>query len=215
MARVRTGETGGGTSEKIEKILHGAMQEFLAHGYAGTSMDRVAAQAGVSKATVYSHFHDKEGLFKALIEQLARKKFQDVFGSEPLRGEPAIVLRELITKALERMMSDEEHCAFVRVLIAESGRFPELAKAWTNYIMKPTIATLGTYLDAHPELNILDSEATVRIIIGSLVNFMMTQEMMYGKDIIPMERSRMVDGLMHHILGTAKIPDRLSNPKLL
>ena len=201
MASIRIKEAErGGTTEKIEKILQGAMQEFLAHGYAGTSMDRVAGQAGVSKATVYSHFRDKEGLFKALIEQLARKKFQDVFGSEPLQGEPAIVLRKLITKALERM-TDDEHCAFMRVLIGESGRCPELGKAWVNYIMKPTIITLGTYLDACPELNIPDSEVTVRIIIGSLVQFMMTQEMMYGKDIIPIERSRMVDGLMHHILG--------------
>ncbi|HAG82353.1 MAG TPA: TetR family transcriptional regulator, partial [Cyanobacteria bacterium UBA12227] len=41
------------SAEKTEAILDGAMQEFLAHGYAATSMDKVAATAGVSKATVY------------------------------------------------------------------------------------------------------------------------------------------------------------------
>ena len=49
---------------KAETILQGAMQEFLAKGYSTASMDRVAAAAGVSKATVYSHFGDKETLFK-------------------------------------------------------------------------------------------------------------------------------------------------------
>jgi AcrR family transcriptional regulator len=39
-------------SEKREQILQGAMQVFLKHGYAGTSMDRVAAIAGVSKQTI-------------------------------------------------------------------------------------------------------------------------------------------------------------------
>ncbi|NJL63482.1 MAG: TetR/AcrR family transcriptional regulator [Methylacidiphilales bacterium] len=188
------------TVEKVEKILQGAMQEFLVHGYAGTSMDRVASQAGVSKATVYSHFKDKEGLFKALIHQLATEKFQNTFATLPLEGEPAVVLRIVITKALNKMMSDTEHQAFVRVLIAESGRFPELAKAWIQDIMTPTIEIVGEYLEKHPELNIPDAEATVRVVIGSMVHFMMTQEMLYGKEIIPMESDRMVDCLMHNLL---------------
>ena len=59
------------SKDKVEQILQGAMQEFLVHGYAGTSMDRIAASGGISKATVYSHFQDKQGLFKALVERLA------------------------------------------------------------------------------------------------------------------------------------------------
>jgi len=61
--------------EKAEAILEGGMQEFLAHGYAATSMDRVAIAAGL-KATVYSHFQDKEGLFIALIQRLVEGKFR-------------------------------------------------------------------------------------------------------------------------------------------
>jgi TetR/AcrR family transcriptional regulator, regulator of autoinduction and epiphytic fitness len=201
MARTKASEMEReSTVEKIEKIFQGAMQEFLAHGYAGTSMDRVALRANVSKATVYNHFKDKEGLFKALIHQLATEKFQDTFATLPLEGEPAVVLRIVITKALNRMMSDTEHQAFVRVLIAESGRFPELAKAWIQDIMIPALGIVGEYLDRHPELNIPDTEATVRMVIGSMVHFMMTQEIFYGKEIIPMESDRMVDCLMHHLL---------------
>lgn len=55
------------------------MQVFLKHGYAGTSMDRVAEVAGVSKNTIYNHFQDKEGLFTALIEQITTNRFQIVF----------------------------------------------------------------------------------------------------------------------------------------
>ena len=61
------------SSSKTAAILDGAMRVFLEQGYVGTTMDRVAAAAGVSKPTVYSHFHDKEGLFNALMEQLVRK----------------------------------------------------------------------------------------------------------------------------------------------
>ena len=53
---------GAPISKKGAQVLKGALQVFLERGYVGASMDRIAAVAGVSKATVYSHFRDKEGL---------------------------------------------------------------------------------------------------------------------------------------------------------
>jgi AcrR family transcriptional regulator len=96
--------------QKSEAILAGAMQEFLAHGYASTSMDKVAAAAGVSKATVYNHFQDKEGLFNALNQQLVEKKFRAVLGppdAPALQGDPRIVLRQLATNVLDAGMKDQ------------------------------------------------------------------------------------------------------------
>ena len=52
---------------KAEAILHAASELFLSQGFQGTSMDAVAKRAGVSKQTVYSHFANKEELFKACI----------------------------------------------------------------------------------------------------------------------------------------------------
>ena len=197
--RVKEVETTGST-DKAVKILKGAMQEFLAHGYAGASMDGIASSAGVSKATVYSHFQGKEGLFKALIEKMTRERFVSVFGTEPLQGEPKVVLRELALRALEQMTSDNKYYDFIRLLIGESGRFPELAKVFVHCMVQPVLETLTEYLASHPELEIPDPEATARITIGSLVHYVITQEVMHGKDIIPMEKERIVDGFMHLIL---------------
>ncbi|MBW4644574.1 MAG: TetR/AcrR family transcriptional regulator [Goleter apudmare HA4340-LM2] len=192
------------TVEKVEQILQGAMQEFLKHGYAGTSMDKVAVAAGVSKATVYSHFQDKEGLFKVLIEKLARKKFNHIFGTEPLEGKPITVLRQIGTKALEQMETDQEHCAFMRVLIGESGRFPELAQICVRAMMKPSLEALSQYMGAHPELEINDPEAVARILVGTLVHFHIVQDVMHGKDILPMESDRVIDAVTHLIVNSAK-----------
>ncbi|MEH2310799.1 MAG: TetR/AcrR family transcriptional regulator [Nostoc sp.] len=192
-----------GSSDKVEKILQGAMQEFLAHGYAGASMDRVAVGAGVSKATVYSHFHDKEGLFKALMEQLARKRFESVFGTQPLEGEPDIVLRELLTKALTQMLNDKEFQGFQRVLIGESARFPELSQVFLSCIAKPGSEIISQYLASRQELNIPDPEAMVWILMGSIVHLVIAQEIMHGKDIIPMESDRLIDALTHLITKCA------------
>ncbi|MEH1907243.1 MAG: TetR/AcrR family transcriptional regulator [Nostoc sp.] len=204
MVRIKTDEVDRDNSvDKVEQILQGAMQEFLQNGYAGTSMDRVAVAAGVSKATVYSHFQDKEGLFKVLIENLANQKFNSLLGTEPMEGEPKIVLRQFGTKLLEQMNNDQEHSAFWRVLIGESGRFPKLTQICVRAMIKPMLETLTEYLAAHPELNITDPEATARILLGTLVNFHVTQDVMHGKDIIPMESDRLINALTHLITNCA------------
>ena len=54
--------------EKRAAVLEAAKNLFVSRGFEGTSMDAVAAEAGVSKLTVYSHFGDKDTLFKAAVQ---------------------------------------------------------------------------------------------------------------------------------------------------
>jgi TetR/AcrR family transcriptional repressor of mexJK operon len=54
--------------EKRRAILEAATLRFSQLGVAGTSMDAIAADAGVSKLTLYSHFHNKEELFRQVVE---------------------------------------------------------------------------------------------------------------------------------------------------
>ena len=190
------------STEKTEAIIQGAMQEFLAHGYAATSMDRVAKAAGVSKATVYSHFGDKEGLFNALMKVLAEDKFKTAMTlqeSPSLEQDPQLFLQQLGTQLLESSRSDRAFHNFIRIIIGESGRFPELAKAYVNNLAKPGIELLTKYFKSHPELNLPDEEAAVRVFIGTLVYYVMLQELLHGKDILPLESDRLVNTLTHLI----------------
>lgn len=187
---------------KAQAILQGAKQEFLVHGYAATSMDKIAKTAGVSKATVYSHFKDKENLFNAVVQDLVKDKFQTVMALEQPQSseqDPKIVLAAMTTRMLDNAQSDRLFQNFIRIIIGESGRFPELAKAYVNNLAKPAIETLTQYLKSHPELNLEDPEATVIVMIGSLVYFVMLQEMLHGKDIVPLESDRLVKTLTNLI----------------
>jgi hypothetical protein len=102
------------------------------------------------------------------------------------------------------MMNDREYQSFQRLLMGESARFPELAQVFIDSIAKPAIETISRYLAAHPELNIPDPEATARVLIGSLVHFVITQEIMHGKEIIPMKGDRLIDALTHLIVNCAE-----------
>ncbi len=63
--------------EKRAAILDAAKRLFPHHGYEGTSMDAVAAEAGVSKLTVYSHFGDKDSLFREALRERCRQALPD------------------------------------------------------------------------------------------------------------------------------------------
>jgi len=190
--------------EKAEAILEGGMQEFLAHGYAATSMDRVAIAAGVSKATVYSHFQDKEGLFTALIQRLVEAKFHSIFApvdDQVLQTAPEIVLQDLANRVLDVGMSEPQFLNFMRVILGESGRFPELARAFVRNIEQTNFKMLRQYFTSCHQLKLADPEATARIFIGSLVHFLIVQEMLHGKDIVPMERDRLIGNLVNLIVA--------------
>lgn len=187
--------TKAGAFLKREQILKGATRVFLQHGYAGTSMDRVAAEAGVSKQTIYSHFQDKEGLFTALIERVTTRQLQVEFGSEPFHGEPAILLRRIAQGFLSKQ-GDQEYISLLRVVIAESARFPELAQLYTRTVIHPVCHRLSLYFESHPELNVPDPEAISQIFLGSLSAFILSQEVLYGKHIMPMENERLINSLI-------------------
>ena len=190
------------SSDKTAAILAGGMQEFLAHGYAATSMDRVATAAGVSKATVYSHFQDKEGLFTELIEQLVRGEFKSIFdaSAEELRSAPSIFLRDLANRFFDMAATETQFMSFMRLIIGESGRFPQLAQAFVRHVEQTSFRMLHQYLASCPQLKLADPEATARIFIGAIVHFLIVQEMLHGKEIVPMERDRLINALVNSIV---------------
>ena len=53
-----------------ERLLHAAMELFATRGYAATSIREIVEAAGVTKPALYYHFHSKEGLYLALVEEL-------------------------------------------------------------------------------------------------------------------------------------------------
>ncbi|MBD0335056.1 MAG: TetR/AcrR family transcriptional regulator [Cyanobacteria bacterium Co-bin13] len=185
---------------KAVQILKGAMQEFLQNGYAGTSMDKVAATAKVSKPTVYSHFRDKEGLFQALVQYVAQQRCLRMIGEGPLQGDPAVVLRQVALETITTVLQDGEYQDFVRLVVGESGRFPLLAEAFLENLTRPGLECLTQYLADHPELGIADPAATARVLLGTVVFFTITQGLLGGETLMPMAPERLIDSLMQLLL---------------
>ncbi len=121
-------------------------------------------------------------------------------GSDILDGEPEATLRRLAYVYLNKM-ADEEYLALIRVVIAESVRFPELAQLYTRTVIQKGRSILSHYFRSHPELNIADPEATAHIFFGSLVSFLIAQEILYGKLISPIDQDQLIDALIPLIMS--------------
>ncbi|WP_088889689.1 TetR/AcrR family transcriptional regulator [Leptolyngbya ohadii] len=187
------------SSEKTAAILEGAMQVFLEQGYMGTTMDRVAAAAGVSKPTVYNHFRDKETLFNALVEQWVHKTQWLTLPQEMLQSSsqsPEKVLRQLANNMLDSCIDSPEKVTFIRMILGESGRFPELGRAFVEHMDKPMLDVLTHYLSTHSEFNLPDPQAVAYSFAGTLIFFLMTHIMLHGEDILRMDRERLVNHLI-------------------
>lgn len=189
------------SSEKTEAILNGAMQEFLEHGYAGARIDKIVAAAGVSKATVYRHFPDKETLFTALIQQIAcRKELFELQQLQSFEEEPTTFLKRYADGMLDNVASDPQILTFLRIIIGESGRFPELARAFVQNIEKPSLDFLTHYFESHPKLQIPAPEVAARAFIGTLIHFVLLRDVLQSGDIVPIECDRLLDSLLALII---------------
>jgi TetR/AcrR family transcriptional repressor of mexJK operon len=114
-------------STKHDDILRAATDAFLELGYARASMDEIAAKAGVSKATIYSHFRNKEALFEAIIRALSRRLVTPLRVDQPDRAG----LHETLVafgRSYVEVLLDPTSLALHRLLVAEAARDPELAR---------------------------------------------------------------------------------------
>lgn len=110
---------------KAEAILGAAEREFLAAGFGAVTMDAIAREANVSKATVYAHYSGKEELFGAVVARLSERRFHgfSVAALDPFDIEAS--LTTLAVRFLGLVLSPEA-IALNRILIGEVSRFPAL-----------------------------------------------------------------------------------------
>jgi TetR/AcrR family transcriptional regulator, mexJK operon transcriptional repressor len=114
---------------KAESILAAAERNFLASGFGAVSMDMIARDAGVSKATVYAHFAGKEELFEAVIERECERYFASFSAGELDPGDVRGSLTVLGRRFLDLVLSDDA-IALYRIILAEVTRFPVLGEVF-------------------------------------------------------------------------------------
>jgi len=130
---------------KAGAILAAAERAFLAGGFGAVTMDAIAHEAGVSKATVYAHFHGKEELFGAVIAHVSERRFHG-FSVDPLDPRDIeISLTTIAARFLDLVLSPEA-IAVNRIIIGEVTRFPALGQVFWAAGPERTRAQIEAFL---------------------------------------------------------------------
>jgi TetR/AcrR family transcriptional regulator, regulator of autoinduction and epiphytic fitness len=123
------------TDRKRRAIIDAAIAEFRASGFESTSMDKIAATAGVSKRTVYNHFPSKDELFAQILHEL----WNNAAAQADQPYNPAVPLRDQLLALLMRkmaMLQDSYFLDLARVAIAESIHSPERAQEMVSRLTR-------------------------------------------------------------------------------
>ena len=111
---------------KRQAILDAAKSLFLSNGYANTSMDAVATEAGVSKLTVYSHFNDKETLFSAAVVAKCEEQLPPLFFELPDGIAVETVLLN-IARGFHQLINSDESVNLHRLMMTLGSQDPKLS----------------------------------------------------------------------------------------
>jgi TetR/AcrR family transcriptional regulator, mexJK operon transcriptional repressor len=142
-------EETGNSEKKRKAILEAAMSVFLKSAYLGSSMDEIAAQAQVSKQTVYKQFSSKESLFVEIVTSMADTAGARVHNDVPELTESGEVADYLQLYAFRQLsvVITPPLMQLRRLVIGEVSRFPELAQVLYERGPQRAIASFAKLID--------------------------------------------------------------------
>jgi len=131
--------------ERVRRILEAAQTHFNEHGLERASVDAIAADAGVSKMTVYSNFGSKEGLFQAVVRDRTTAVMAGFPGAGALDpGQPEKVLLAIGARFLALVRGDA--VGALRAVYGVAGTQPEVCRALYKEGPERVTGELAAYL---------------------------------------------------------------------
>jgi TetR/AcrR family transcriptional regulator, mexJK operon transcriptional repressor len=176
----RTEELDRRARAKRDQILSGARRVFLRDGFAAASTDAIAAEAKVSKRTLYVYYPSKEELFAGVMRGLtvenpqtrALESMEEMTpGSEDeLRRD----LLELARKIVATMMQPD-YLALLRTTIADTHRFPQLGGLFRATVPERAMRSFAVFIERSRECGVVgsgvDGETAARMFVGPLLTY--------------------------------------------
>ena len=182
---------------KFDQVLIGARTVFMRDGFARASVDDIAREAGVSKATIYAYFPDKQLLFLEVAGMECRRQVDDVEASMTADVPVRTMLRDAGERIAAVMMSETGR-QVIRIVIAEAEHFPGLAQEMYDFgpgvVLGRLARGLQGYVDAG-DLAIPDVELAAHQFV-QLCRAPIHDRIVFGmaKSIKPEEVRRGIDG---------------------
>jgi AcrR family transcriptional regulator len=160
------------------EIAAAALDLFVDKGFATTRIEDVAARAGVSKGTVYLYFDNKEALFKAAVEAAMTPAVEAAEALADDVDRPAAELLRCFIDGWWRMVGSTALGGLPKLLAAEAGNFPELAR-WFHEAMirraQKAMARIVALGGERGEFRAVDADVAARVFFAPMFSYLVWQ----------------------------------------
>ena len=172
---------------KRDQIRAGAQRVFLSRGFAAASTDAIAAEAGVSKQTLYVYYPSKEELLADVLINLIRQgpsapdapaQLPSLVTVEALRQSVGAFAHRLIAQFMQ-----PEYLGLLRIIFGETQRVPEVGRLFRSSVPERVLGGLAGLLTAgraQGSVRDIDLDAAPRMLVGALLTYAILGGLLIG-----------------------------------
>lgn len=131
-----------------QEILEAALAVFAEKGFAAARMDDIASRARVAKGTIYLYFPSKESVFRALVREMLVPRLNEAASFVRDHHGSAADLLAHILRTLGHFIGTSERVVLPKIVIAEAGNFPDLARIYREELVERGLKLFGSIIEA-------------------------------------------------------------------
>jgi AcrR family transcriptional regulator len=129
------------------EIIEAALALFSERGFGATRLEDVARRAGVAKGTVFVYFSTKEDLFRAVAQSVLASHLDRLQAAASCFDKPMTEVVPLLLGQAAAAIGQGQLPAMMRLLIAESRQFPDLAGVWHDEVVAKVLGLLTAMIE--------------------------------------------------------------------
>jgi len=124
-------------------IVAAALSVFGEKGFASARIEEIAAEAGVSKGTLYLYFETKSDIFRAVVREAVSPNIETVAKAVAQADPPFADLVRMLLPRIAAVIATAPVGRVVKMVVGESRNFPELAKVWHDDVIEKGVALIS------------------------------------------------------------------------
>lgn len=185
--------------ERPGQILSAALDAFAADGYAAATMDGIAERAGITKGTIYLYFSSKEALFLAAIRDQFERAFKLLPEARLEPGQDLQAFASNLGRAFLDVLMSPGMTKAMPLFIAEYGHVDGLRELYYEEVVGGASRRFAAWLEQAMDLGLMrpmDPLVAARSLFGMFFIFALTQEVFGAKEVTPLNRDAIAEGVV-------------------
>jgi len=193
MPRIAKARLAEHSESRRNQILEAALKVWVRDGFHRAPVEAIAREAGLAKGTIYLYFPTKEAVLQAAIDRFSLLPVIEESVGKLADAPPEQAIPHFVALLWRRL---KERAPVFRIMLGMGGLLrPDNARVFLERIVIPGNALLGSYLErciARGELRPLDTFVATRTLLGSLLTFVLSQEVLGGAELQPISDDTVV-----------------------